>query len=179
MTFLDKLTPDQRSLIIRLPYRIGLWVSQSDTSGGREAVESEGQALSNILHAFAEDVFGSETLQYIMSETIRQKSEWASWNTQVDLVPGECGDAITLMREFGEPKDVKALKNHLMEIAGAVALAFREEDSSRSFFAALSLYISHLFSGSGRKRRRFGDFLNISTSESEAVGAIADALEMS
>lgn len=179
MTFLDKLTQDQRDLVIRLPYRIGLWVSQSDTAGGREAVESEGQALSNILHAFAEDVFGSETLQYVMSETIRQKNDWPSWSKQVDLVPGECGDAVTLMRQYGEPKDVKALKNHLMEIAGAVALAFREEDSSRSFFAALGLYVSHLFSSSGRKRRRFSDFLNVSTSESEALGAIVDALEMS
>jgi hypothetical protein len=90
-------------------------------------------------------------------------------HVQVDLVPGECGDAITLVREFGEPKDVKALKNHLMEIAGAVALAFHEEDSSRSFLAALGLYVSHLFSSSGRKRRRFSDFLNVSTSESEAL----------
>jgi hypothetical protein len=179
MTFLDKLTPDQRNLVIRLPYRIGVWVSQSDTSGGREADESERQALSNILHAFAEDLFGSEMLQYIMSETIRQKNDWPSWNVQVDLVPGECGDAITLVREFGEPKDVKAFKNHLMEIAGAVALAFHEEDSSRSFLAAIGLYVSHLFSRSGRKRRRFSDFLNVSTSESEALVAIADALEMS
>lgn len=179
MTFLDKLTPDQHALITRLPYRIGLWISQSDTAGGNEADESERQALSNILHAFAEDLFGSETLQYIMSETIRQKGNWPSWTRQVDLVPGECRDAVDLMRQYGEAKDVKAFKGHLMEIAGAVALAFREEVSRRTVFSALGLYVSHLFSGSGRKRRRFGDFLNVSTSEREALGAIAEALEMS
>lgn len=177
MTFLDKLTSDQRDLVIRLPYRIGLWVSQSDTSGGREASESELQALSNILHAFAEDVFGSETLQYIMSETLRHKGTWHSWNKQVDLVPGECRDAVDIMRQHGEAKDIKALKNHLMEIASAVAQAFREDDSRRPVFSALGLYVSHLFSR--KKKRRFGDFLNISTTEREALGAIADALEMS
>lgn len=176
MAFLEKLTQDQRDLMVRLPYRIGLWISQSDTAGGSEADEREGQALSNILHAFAEDLFGSETLQYIMSETIRQKNEWASWNKDVELVPGECRDAITLMREQGEPKDVKALKNHLMEIAEAVAQAFHEEDSRTSVFAALGPYVSHLFL-KGKRRRSLGDFMNVSTSEREALGTIIDALE--
>ncbi|MGB4106480.1 MAG: hypothetical protein WBK55_01635 [Alphaproteobacteria bacterium] len=179
MTFLEKFTQDQRDLMVRLPYRIGLWISQSDTAGGSEADERERQALSNILHAFAEDLFGSENLQYIMSETIRQKSNWPSWSKDVELVPGECADAITLMRDHGEPKDVKALKNHLMEIAEAVALAFHEEDSRTSVFSAVGLYVSHLFSKNKRRQRgrSFGEFLNVSTSEREALNVIVDALE--
>jgi hypothetical protein len=176
MNFLDKLTPDHRQTIVRLPYRVGLWVSQSDISGGSEADEREKQALSNILHAVTEDMFGAEAIQYIMSETIRNKAEWPKWGSNIDMVPRECGDAIDLMRQYAEPKDAKAFKTHLMEIAEAVALAFREEGQS-SMFSAFGMYVSYMLAPKKGRTRSFKEFLNISASERKALEAIADALE--
>jgi hypothetical protein len=177
MSFLERLSPDHRQLIIRLPYRIGLWVSQSDTSGGAEADEREKQALSNILHAVTEDMFGAEAIQYIMSDTIRNKTEWPKWHANIDMVPTECRDAIDLMRQYAEPKDAKAFKNHLMEIAEAVALAFREEDGGTSVFQAFGMYVSYMFGPKKGRKRSFSEFQNISASERKALEAIADALE--
>lgn len=178
MNFLDKLTPDHRQLFVRLPYRVGFWVSRSDRTGGGESQEQERQALSAILHGFAEDVFGAETIQVIISETIRQKDQWNSWGREIDLVTSECATAIDLMREYGEDKDVKAFRTQMMEIADAVAVAFREEKRV-SVFALCGKYISFVFSGSSRSRKvqTFRDFVNISAQERKALKAIAVALE--
>ncbi len=178
MSFLEKLTETQHQTIIRLPYRIGLWVSQSDTSGGSDADDREKQALSNILHGFAEDVFGSETIQHIISATIRQKSEWSGWGINLELVPDDCRIAIEVLREHGDEKDANAFKRQLMEIAEAVALAFREHEQV-SVFAAFGMYVSYMFSGSKKagRKRTFDEFLNISASERKTLSAISDALE--
>lgn len=177
MNFLEKLSPEHRQTIIRLPYRVGLWVSQSDSSGGSESNERELQALSNIIHAFAEELFGSENIQYIMSDTLRQKADWPNWGANLDMVPNECATAIDLLRQYGEDKDAKAFKNHLMEIAEAVAQAFREKESI-SVFSAFGMYVQYLLSGTkaGRKKS-FNEFLNISASERKILSAIAEALE--
>ena len=178
MAFLEKLTSDHRQLMVRLPYRVGLWVSRSDSAGGGESDQRESQALSNILHAFAEDLFGSETVQQIISETINRKAEWPQWGGNLDMVPGECRDAVDLLRQHGEGKDARVLQNHLMEIAEAVALAFREDDSGVSAFAAFGMYVRYMFSGSKKGRKvSFAEFRNISANERKALDAIADALE--
>src|SRR5688572_231681 len=99
MSFLDSLTPDQRKIIVSLPYRVGLWVSDSDNSGGEEANANEVQALSNILHGFAEEMFGSETMQYIMSETLAKRDQWQEWSKDVAAVPSDCRLAIDVLKE--------------------------------------------------------------------------------
>jgi len=178
MSFLDNLTLDHRQTLVRLPYRVGLWISQCDSVGGNTADERERQALYNILHGFAEDMFGAEAIQYIMSETIRQKADWENWGSNIDMVPNECRDAIDLLREHTDPKDAKAFKTHLMEIAEAVALAFRE-DESVSVFSMFGMYVNYVLAPKekGRRKKSFTEFLNISANERKALSTIAQALE--
>ncbi len=178
MTFLEQLSPEHRDVIVHLPYRIGLWVSHSDTSGGDEAEEREKQVLSNILHGFAEDVFGSETVQHIMSATIRQKDQWPSWGENIDKVPQDCVLAVNMLRQYADEKDANAFKNHLMEIAEAVALAFRENEKL-SVFSMFGMYVSYMLSArkKGRRTKSFNEFLRISAAERKALSAIAAAME--
>lgn len=176
MSFLDTLSPDQRSIIVSLPYRVGLWVSESDTSGGDEANVHEIQALSNILHGFAEEMFGSETMQYIMSETLNKKDEWANWSKEIASVPQDCRFAIDVLKEKTSSKDVNAFRNHLMEIGEAVAMAFHE-GGGRSHIGA---YIAYTLGKFGKRRASsvasFQDYLRISVNEHKAMGALAGAL---
>lgn len=79
MSFMDDLNTAERAILVSLPYRAGLMVSQSDTSGGEESDAQELQTLSNILSAYAGEVFVSETVQHIISETIKQKDRWPNW----------------------------------------------------------------------------------------------------
>ena len=67
-------------VLISLPYRVGLYVSFSDTTGGFEAQEQEMQSLSNILREFAEDFCKSEFSQKVLMESLRQRALWPAWS---------------------------------------------------------------------------------------------------
>ncbi len=182
MSFLEDLTLDQREMIVSLPYRAGLWVSYSDETGGGEADEREAQVLSNIIHAYAEDVFGAEVLQYIISETLLRKEEWKKWSQNISSVPKECAQALHILHEHLDEKDISAFKIQILEIGEAVALAFREEVPLESFADKFKLYKSYAaFSLKNmrdkRRRKSFDEFLRISPSEREALSVLARALE--
>lgn len=176
MTFLDKLTEDQRENLVSLPYRAGLWVSRSDGEGGAAAEEKELQALSGIIHAFAEEMFGSEVMQHIMSATIREKDKWPGWAGKVDSVPDDCRAAVEVIAEYGDVKDVNVFRNHLMEIGEAVAMAFQEGPQRRSFLASLSARLAYSASRKAGNKKSFEQFLRISPGERRALGKLAEAL---
>ena len=161
---LEKMTADERSLITSLPYRAGLWVSMSDETGG-----------------FSEMVFGSELLQYIMDETVKRKDEWHEWQNGVDQVPKECADALNILRDHVDDKEVNAYAQRLIEIGEAVALAFREYED-QDFNAKLRVYCSYIwnkFRANLKKQpsKSFEQFLNISLNERRALNALATALD--
>lgn len=178
---LQKLSHDQRTLIISLPYRVGLWVSVSDDLGGEEASEKELTALNNLLIGFSQQVFGSEMLQYIMDETVSKKAQWDEWSNNTDAVPEECQKALDVLREHVDEKDVKAYSMRLMEIAEAVALAFREYEQD-DFSNKLRIYGSYILNKMRAKMRKqptksFDQYLSISINERKALNALASAMD--
>lgn len=183
MNFLDQLPHDQRTLLVSLPYRVGLYVSQSDESGGDDSDEAEMQALANIITAYSQEVFGAETVQYVISETVRRKGEWDGWSDDLDYVEGECHRAIDILSAAVDEKEVSAFKNHLIEIGESVALAFREYGASTPLIDKIKMY---LYYTSGKRRaKKSGDvykeweqFINISLDERKALCMIAEALDM-
>jgi hypothetical protein len=180
MSFLSNLTDNQRTTLVSLPYRVGLWVSQSDQSGGVLSDSQELQVLSNIINGFAEDMFGSEVVQMIMTETVRRKSEWGAWAQQVSSVPEDCRFAVDVLGQYADTKDITAFTNHLMQIAEAVALAFREYEDfgvGKKISMHLAFYAS-LFKARppGLPRRTLREYLSISTGERSALGALARSL---
>lgn len=183
MTTLDELMPEERSLITALPYRVGLWISRVDSTGGDEAADQELTALSNIIHGFAHDVFGSEFVQHVMIETLARKGEWAAWDHDLETIPAECVQALEILRPHIDEKELKTYAARLMEIAEAVALAFREYESMEKFSDKLDVYLAYwtakLKSMLAKKPlRSFDQFLSISMSERKALMRIADSLNM-
>ncbi len=183
MSFLNQLSDDQRTNIVSLPYRVGLWVSESDSAGGDQADAQELQALSNILNGFAHEVFGSESVQHIISETVDKQNEWDGWGKNLGNMEEDCRVAIDVLYAAVDEKEVSAFKQHLIEVAEAVALAFREYDPNQSFASRLPVYISYytgMIKASIRKQpyKSLEQFLNISASERKTLGALAQALGM-
>lgn len=156
MSVLDSFTPDQRDLLVSLPYRVGLWMSQSDSSGGARAQEAELRALAAIIHGFSEDVFGSEFVQYVMRETIARKSEWGGWGERLDRVPDQCGQALEILGLYLAEKEIKVYALRMMDIAEAVALAFREYEGKPSLLERLSIFCTYW-----RARIRMGKAVNV------------------
>ena len=142
--YLSRFTPEQQEKIIALPYRVGLWVSESDRSGGEGASEAEIQALESIITAFAEDFLKSELVEEIMRTTLARKADWAAWNVNLDHVGAECEDVRGFMAQQLNSDEVMTFRQNLVDIGIAVAMAYREDgddaeeaDSQMAYYAAL------------------------------------------
>jgi len=182
MSFMDQFLPDERTLLVSLPYRVGLYVSESDRSGGDESEEAEMQALSNIIIAYSQEVFGAETAQYIISETVSRKREWFEWSNDLDMVEVECHRAVDVLSNAVDVKEVNGVKRCLMEIGEAVALAFREYDETVSIVEKIKIYISYMQSRTqaaklGIIAKEWDQFINISMEERDALQKVAQALD--
>ncbi|MCB1591511.1 MAG: hypothetical protein KDI90_03565 [Alphaproteobacteria bacterium] len=182
MSFLDQLVPEDRDIVVSLPYRVGMRVSHSDVTGGDHSDEQEMRALSSILTGYAEEVFGSETVQYIISETVAKQDKWPVWARQLENLEQDCHKAIDLLSDVVDYKEVNAFKQHLMEIGEAVAMAFREVEKL-SVFQRMSLYMDYkkdkkLAAQKQLAVKSWDQFLNISMDERRALRSIAGALNM-
>lgn len=182
MNFLDQLNKEQRDLLVSLPYRVGLFVSQSDNTGGDDSDDAEMQALDNIITGYAQEIFCAETVQYVISETVRRKSEWVGWSNNLDGIGGECHKALDILYDTVDEKEVNAFKNHLLEIGESVALAFREYGSGTPLAEKIKMRL--IFSKEKKQAEKIGiiyknweQFLNISLDERKALRSIATALD--
>lgn len=127
MSYLQEFTEDQRELLISLPYRTGRWVSESDAGGGEESLESEMQVLEGLITGYAEDFLKSEFVEELMHETLEHQDRWEEWSADLADVPRQCREAVMVLNERLEQRDVLSFRQNLMEIATSVAMAYREE----------------------------------------------------
>lgn len=183
MTALDDFSPEQRDLLVALPYRVGLWVAHSDMAGGDNSAEAEMRVLTQVITAFAEDFCKSEFAQALMEETVRRQSEWPEWSRNLDEVPGECRRAVDTLFEWMDHKSVLSFKMNLMEIATDVAMAYRELDENTSVFDRLSILLQAAVSRirarlAGRRVPSMDELLNVSSAEQRALDTLVAALDL-
>jgi len=183
MALLEDFTKDQRDLLVALPYRVGLWIGSSDDTGGGDADDAEAKALAVIVTGFAEDFCKSEFVQMMMEETVARRGEWPEWTHNLDDVPSECIRATDLLTERLERKEVTSFKLTLMEIATAVAMAYREFDHSQDLSFRLKVYgrvmaerLRAVFTG--QRARGVDEFLNISDAEQKALDVLSQSLDL-
>jgi hypothetical protein len=177
------LSIDEKRLIVQLPYRVGLYISESDQSGGEESDAQEAQVLSNIIRGFAEDVMGAESIQHIISTTLILKDQWGDWEDNLEKVPEECAQAIAVMHEHVSRKDARAYANQLYEIGEAVALAFKEYQEGNPV-KEFSLYLQYMWDQARAKRlhlreKTFEEYKSISCQERAALKKISRGLQLS
>ncbi len=181
VNFLDQLTTAEREMLVSLPYRVGLRVSQSDDTGGDESDEIEAQTLNNLLTGFSQEMFGAETVQYVIGETVQRKAEWAKWAEGVGNVETDCHKAIDILSGAVDPKEVSAFKSFLVQIGESVAMAFREYGDDMSMFQRFTLFRAYQKGKSRAEKlkmsyKSFDEFLNISLKERKALESIAHSL---
>ena len=182
MAFLENFTDEQKHLLVALPYRVGLWVSESDSSGGDSADEAEKQALETIVCGFAEDFCKSEVTEELMHATVEKRKEWGGWAQDINQVPSECRQAVEWVAEYADYKNVAAFKENLMEIAVAVAMAYREFDDELSLAEKVPMYVTFLVDRlmafvMRRPPKNHDEIFNISRAERLALTELADALK--
>lgn len=183
MARLEDFTQDQRDLLEALPYRVGLWIGTSDTTGGGAADDAEAQALELIVTGFAEDFCKSEFVQAMMEEAVSRRAEWHDWAGNLEDVPAECVRAIDLLSERLDRKEITSFKLTVMEIATAVAMAYRELDHSDNMAHRLKIYSRVIMEKlravlTGQRARNIEELLNISEHEQKALDLLSRSLDL-
>ncbi len=183
MGYLDKFTDKEKALLIKLPYRAGLWISSSDTTGGDESDAAEKQALANIVRGFTEDFLKSEFVEAVMRASVEQRGEWDQWNDNVEAIPGEIRKGIEIAAREIDFKHVSAFKNSLMDVAMTVAMAYREFDETTPFAVQMRIYskfwLEYARSFVMKTQPPIMDmYLNISQDEHKALDALSAALRL-
>ena len=176
-------TDNQIERLVKLPYRAGLYVSASDESGGEAASQNELRALENLIYGFADGVFGSELVQHVMAETIKRKHEWKSWHDDLEKVPHECEDALSILSSHVDYKERESYAQRIIALGEAVALAFREDVDSQAGFGRFKAYLRYLKMVKQAKAKKlpvksFDDFLSISSQERDALLKLGSALRV-
>ena len=185
MTYLSKLPEDIQDIVIRLPFRVGLYISESDQSGGDESSDAERKALENIVTFYVEDTVKSEFAHEVMLHTLNRKAEWGTWSENIADVPTQCENVIYTMKGLIDPKEILAFKQNLLEVGIAVAQAYCEYDENAGALNKLELYISLFlrrlqlsFSGGGDDLPSRDYMLNISGAERQAIILLAKTLDV-
>jgi len=188
MSHLEKLSAEQTQKIIALPYRVGLWVSDSDRSGGDASAEAEMIALESIVTAFAEDYLKSELVEEVMRLTLQHKKEWTNWGDGMENMPSECKDIIDSMKSHIPSNDVLAFQQNLVDIGISVAMAYREDDDededipSNAITEAVDLVKEKIEGFIAKLKKQPGPFdhksLNISDDEYQVLQTMSEVLSV-
>jgi len=184
LSYLDKFTTDQRELLTSLPYRAGLWVSESDESGGDESQEAELKTLENLIIGYSEDFLKSEFIEELMKETLSNKNLWEEWSRNLDTVPQQCHQAIVILEERMDSKDILSFRQALMEIATAVAMAYREfneeEQPLPEKYIMYAKHYWHCFMARLKQEQlpSLEALLNISGAEHQILLKLSQALQL-
>ncbi len=181
MAYLDPFSPDERDLLMSLPYRAGLWVSASDSTGGHIADASELDALEKTIQGLAQGMFESALVHEIMAGTFLRRAEWPEWAKHYAATPDDCKRAIAAMQTRNIPsRDIEAFRRMLMQIGLEVARAFREYDRNDPVLHRLtrriSMTVERFFGALQGEKYAPENILNISYSEDIALNTLANAL---
>lgn len=181
MNFLHDLPQGERDLLVALPYRVGLYISESDETGGDEADAAEAKALYDIVSAYARDVFGSEMITYIMTEMLAREPQWQQWHENIANVPAECAEAVQILSQITDTKQVNAFKRFVLEIGESVALSFQEYGADTPLVERAKMFVAFVYSKFHAKKHKSASknwdlFVHISVAERQALRVLANSL---
>lgn len=183
MSYLETFSEEQQTLLVALPYRVGLWISQSDDDGGEESDQLEMQALEALLAGYSEDCCKSELVDELLRATMGAKAQWPTWQDNLDAVTTECEQALAVLKDSVPEPLVVSFKAALMDIALAVATAYCEQEPEAAFSGKVALYMRYYkerFSALLEKRPPLSieQIISISQSEQDALSRLADILDL-
>lgn len=169
------LSEEEKNMIIRLPFRVGMWVSTSDQVGGEQSDEIERNTLYQMLFAYREDFCKSEFVEDLLSRTVAKSEYWPKWEQSLKTVPKECRIAVMLMRDNGvDEKSITSYTRALVDFAEGVAMAFNESEQAGApnLLGKILKNLGSLFGGEDNS----GYHSSISAAERRALKTLNKAL---
>jgi hypothetical protein len=173
----SQLSPADEDVMVSLPYRIGLYVSHADVTGGWDAQDSEIQSLTGILRDYSNDFCKTELSQKVLMDCLASRAKWPSWSQDVDQVPAQIGQIITTLESMLSEKELSGFCDVLTDIGIAVAMAFREGGEEAGERPLVREILARL--GTVLSEKDPLDHINISESERSALKKITRAMRYS
>ena len=116
-TIFSALSYEQKEALIRLPFRVGVWISSSDSSGGAESEARELRALETVIASYAEEYLKSEFVQKLMEKTFAGKAGWSGWTQGIETVPEDCARLMSSLETLLPVRELDAFRENLVDIA--------------------------------------------------------------
>ena len=130
MASLSDFTQEERSLLVSVPYRVGMWVSdvEEDEDIGMDN-KRERQALELGIRRMAGAHRKMPFAASVMHEVQRAKSNWKDWNMISDeaSVLHDLEKAIALCRDKISAAELKQYKQAIWQTGIVVAQAYGEQ----------------------------------------------------
>lgn len=178
MSVLSEMNPEERGLLIGLPYRVGVWMSHSDDEAGQGDDIKEMNALESIIRSIARVHEQSAFVQEVARETLARKEKWETWAAHSFDILADCEKAIDILKREVGTGDAKDYRNTLLYIAETVAAAYGEfgmgahVDEER-----LGGFLTKII-GRFRGEDQEAAFMNISPAEDDALNRLKMALRI-
>lgn len=172
----SQLSPADEERVISMPYRIGLYVSHADVTGGWDAQDNEIQSLTAILRDYSNDFCKTEFSQKVLMDCLAARAQWPSWSHDVHDVPLQVGQIIGTLEAMLSEKELRGFCDVLIDVGLAVAMAFREggEEAERPIVREILARI-----GTALTEKDPLDHVNVSESERAALKKLARAMRYS
>lgn len=182
MAFLEQFADQDRAMIVSLPYRVGLWVSTVDETGGRKAAVREMETLRAIIDSRMVGMFSSAFVHEVMTEIMAHAHQWPDWADDAENALRDCVKVLDLLSARLSARDVDAYRENIMRIGVEVASAFREFDLKAPLcsrlWAKVRLSIDKLVGALRRETYESERLLSISYEEDLALSQLAVALKL-
>jgi hypothetical protein len=123
------MTATERDLIIKLPYRVGLWISRADDKLGFFDDKVERARLEAVIERVAKHHETSSFVRNILANTLSHANDWPEWAAGVDTILADCKTGLNIVKAQSSDEDVKTYRVVLMQTAVCVAEAFQEDET--------------------------------------------------
>lgn len=170
MIYKDKFSQRDWDMLNHLPYRVGVWMADSDEGGGELAYNLEIAALDREVKICQAKYANIGLIAELIGDITRSLPASGEWNTTLE----DCTHAIHLLKPHVEPEALNCFKLMLIDIAEAVARAAANGRlEARNLYGGPSTGLFGLLS----KIVRFGRGPKVTLAEKISINKLIDALE--
>ena len=176
MADLSKFTTEEHALLVSLPYRVGVWISNVDDNAGTQIDDKdERRVLEQTIAKFAAASDKIPVAAAVMQDVQSSKSNWVQWDAMATegAVLADAAKVVTFAKKHFDEKQLNQYRETIWRIGVFVAQAYGEHvdpDNEMHF----NKFFGRLFGG-GPKAGKNPE--NMSPKEKQALTKLKAALK--
>ena len=129
MADLSKFSAQERNLLVSLPYRVGVWISNVDDNAGTQIDDKdERKVLEQTIAKFAEASDKIPVAAAVMQDVQSSKSSWVHWDSRATeaSVLDDASKVVEITKGHFDDKQLNQYRETIWRIGVFVAQAYGE-----------------------------------------------------